>query len=130
MRRSSAAAAALRVTVTAAPEMATDAAVPAMLRLDPDFVAVTVNALPAGVDVASSAVSKVTTSSSPSTVARVTRVGSTVTVTVSVTLIVPSLNVSEKVRSVRLLTGGATNTGVGEVVSSSATVGPAVCVQA
>ena len=52
------------------------------------------------------------------------------TVTVSVSLFVPSLTVSEKVRAVELLTDGAMNVGVAEAASSSATVGPAVCVQA
>ena len=110
--------------------MDTDAAVPAMVRLDPAFRAVTVKALPAGFDVASSVVSKVTLSSSPSTFALFTRDGSTVTVTVSVSVFVPSRTVSENVRAVELRTDGAMNAGVAEVASTSATVVPPVCVQA
>ena len=110
--------------------MATDAAVPAMVRLEPAFRAVTVNALPAGFDVASSAVSKVTLSSSPSTFALFTRDGSTVTVTVSVGGFIASPTASEKVRGVELVTDGAMNAGVAEVASSSVTVGPRVCVHA
>ena len=110
--------------------MDTAAPVPAMERLDPAFEAVTVKALPSGFDVASSAASKVTLSSSPSTDALFTRDGRTLTVTVSVSLFVPSRTASENVRSVRLRTDGAMNAGVAEVGSSSATVGPAVCVQA
>jgi len=56
--------------------------------------------------------------------------GSTVTVTVSVWVLVPSLTVSENVRSVELLTDGAMNAGVAEVASSSVTLGPPVCVHA
>ena len=53
--------------------MATDEPVPRMSRLPtPVFVAVTVNALLAGLDVASSALSKVTFSAVPSTVALTT----------------------------------------------------------
>ena len=130
MSRSPAATAAPSVAVTVLPEIATDAVLPAMLRLEPTLLAVTVNALPAGFDVASSVVSKVTLSSSPSTFALFTRDGSTVTVTVSVRVFVPSLTVSENVRAVELRTEGAMNAGVAEVASSSATFGPPVCVQA
>ena len=47
--------------------MVTGAAVPPMVRLVPDFEAVTVNALLAGFDIVFSAVSKVTVSTSPVT---------------------------------------------------------------
>ena len=110
--------------------MATAALAPAMARAAPGFVAVTVNALLAGLDVASSAVSKVAVSVDPSTDALVIRDGSTVTVTVSRTNSVPSLTVSENVRSVELATEGAMNAGVAEAASSSAAAGPAVCLQA
>ena len=111
--------------------METSALVPAMLRLDPVFVAATVNALPAGRDVLSSAISKVTVSADPFTDALAIRDGSTVTVTVSASLkSVPFLTVSENVKSVWLCTDGAMNTGFAAVASSSATLGPAVCVQA
>ena len=53
------------------------------------------------------------------------------TATVSASLDdVPSLTVSENVRSVELDTDGARNAGVAEVASSSATAGPPVCVHA
>ena len=55
--------------------------------------------------------------------------GRTRTVTASATLsCVPSLTVSENTRSVR--TEGAVKDGAAEAASSSATVSPAVCVQA
>ena len=98
-----------------------------MVRIEPDFEAVTVNALLAGFEFVFSAVSKVTLSLVPSTFALFTRDGSTVTVTVSSLVVVPSLTVSEKVRSVWVLTDGAMNAGVDELASSSITVGPAVC---
>ena len=130
MRRSSAATASLSVAVTVLPEMETSAFVPAISRLEPVFRACTVNALLWGLDVVFSAVSKVTVSVAPFTLALAIRDGSTVTVTVSLVVTVPSLTVSENVRAVELLTGGAMNTGVADVASSSATFGPAVWVQA
>ena len=129
--RSSAVTADSSAAVTVLPEMATEEPVPRMVRIDPVFVAVTVNALPAGLDVVFSALSKVTVSVLPSTFAPTTRDGSTVTVTVSVVRTsVASPSVSENVRSVELLTEGAVNAGVAEVASSSVTAGPAVCVHA
>ena len=111
--------------------METEEPVPRMMRLDPGFVAVTVNALLAGLDVVFSALSKVTVSASSSTDALTTRDGSTVTVTVSASVTcVPCWTVSENVRSVWLLTDGAVNAGVAEAASSSVTGGPPVCVQA
>ena len=109
--------------------MATSEPVPRMMRLG-SFVVVTVNAWLAGLDVASSALSKVTVSAVPSTVALTTRDGSTVTVTVSASLYVPASTVSENVRSVELLTEGAMNAGVADDASSSVTTGPPVCVHA
>ena len=93
-------------------------------------MAVTLNALLAGLDIVSSALSKVTVSAVPFTVAPTTRDGSTVTVTVSVALYVPAETVSENVRSVELLTEGAVNAGVAEAASSSVTVVPPVCAHA
>ena len=111
--------------------MVTGVFAPRMVRLgSPSFLTVTLNALLGGREFGSSALSKVTVSAVPSTVAPTTRDGSTVTVTVSVALYSPTSTVSENVRSVELLTEGAVNAGVADVASSSVTVVPLVCVHA
>ena len=62
----------MSVAVTLLPAMETNALAPAMVRLDPAFVAITANALLAGLALVLSAVSKMTLSAFPSTRAAVT----------------------------------------------------------